>query len=155
VIIEIRDQDSSIELDQVPKDQPTPAISPRLHKQPTFRKAAEFDRRETEIFRKRTNLLCSTVIVARQEYDSPAPMYGRILLQDGSDQMVEALDLAGAPVVPALDPVRMIEPPLPISRSAFWTVKIVPFTLVSKVSSMCSAVISPSRSWLPGCAPPA
>jgi hypothetical protein len=43
----------------------------------------------------------------------------------------------GAPVVPALDPVRMIEPPLPINGSAFWTVKIVPFTLVLKVSSMC------------------
>src|ERR1700730_6556251 len=43
----------------------------------------------------------------------------------------------------------MIEPPLPISGSAFWTVKIVPFTLTSKVSSMCLAVISPSRSWLP------
>jgi hypothetical protein len=56
---------------------------------------------------------------------------------------------AGAPVVPALDPVRMIEPPLPISGSAFWTVKIVPFTLTSKVSSMCLAVISPSFSWLP------
>ena len=47
-------------------------------------------------------------------------------------------------MVPALDPVRMIEPPWPISGSAFWTVKIVPFTLVSKVSSMCSAVILPS-----------
>ena len=43
----------------------------------------------------------------------------------------------------------MIEPPLPIRGRAFWTVKIVPFTLVSKVSSMCSAVISPSLSWLP------
>src|SRR5882757_9268959 len=42
--------------------------------------------------------------------------------------------MAGAPVVPALDPVRIIEPPLPISGSAFWTVKIVPFTLVPKVS---------------------
>jgi hypothetical protein len=31
---------------------------------------------------------------------------------------------AGAPVVPTLDPVRMIEPPLPITGSAFWTVKI-------------------------------
>ena len=49
------------------------------------------------------------------------------------------------PVVPALEPVRMIEPPWPISGSAFCTVKIVPFTLVSKVSSMCSAVISPSE----------
>jgi hypothetical protein len=32
----------------------TPAISARLHKQSTFRKPAKFDRRETEIFRKRT-----------------------------------------------------------------------------------------------------
>src|SRR5207244_13542306 len=55
-------------------------------------KAAKFDRRETEIFRKLTNLLCSTVIVARQEQNSPAPLYGRILVQDGSDQMVEAFD---------------------------------------------------------------
>ena len=57
--------------------------------------------------------------------------------------------MAGAPVVPALDPVRMIEPPSPISGSAFCTVKIAPFTLVSKVSSMCAAVISPSLSGLP------
>src|SRR5579859_25651 len=47
--------------------------------------------------------------------------------------------MVAAPVVPALDPVRMIEPPLPISGSAFWTVRIVPFTLTSKVSSMCLA----------------
>src|SRR6185312_2655331 len=40
----------------------------------------------------------------------------------------------------------MIEPPGPISGSAFCTVKIVPFTLVSKVLSMCSAVIWPSAS---------
>ncbi len=53
------------------------------------------------------------------------------------------------PVVPALDPVRMIEPPEPISGSAFCAVKIVPFTLVSKVSSMCLMVISPSGSGLP------
>src|SRR5580700_3165033 len=90
--VEISDHDSSVELDQVLKDQATPAISARLHKQSTLRKAAKFDRRETEIFRKRTNLRCGTVIVARQEHDSPAPMYGRILVKDGSDQMVEALD---------------------------------------------------------------
>src|SRR5664279_5979763 len=90
--VEICDHDSSVELDKVLEDQPTPAISPRLHKQSTFRKPAKFDRRETEIFRKRTDLLCGTVIVARQEHDSPAPMYGRILVKDGSDQMVEALD---------------------------------------------------------------
>ena len=37
-------------------------------------------------------------------------------------------------MVPALDPVRIIEPPWPISGNAFWTVKIEPFTLVSKIS---------------------
>src|SRR5580692_11609603 len=89
---EICDHDSSVELDQVLKDQLTPAISVRLHKHSTFRKPAKFDRRETEIFRKRTNLRRGAVIVARQEHDSPAPMYGRILVKDGSDQMVEALD---------------------------------------------------------------
>src|SRR6202521_138789 len=93
---EVCDHDSSVELDQVLKDQPTPAISARLHKQSTFRKPAKFDRRETEIFRKLTNLLCGTVIVARQEHDSPAPMYGRILVKDGSDQMVEALNQSSA-----------------------------------------------------------
>src|SRR5882757_9849318 len=89
---DVCDHDSSGELDQVLKDQLTPAISARLHKQSTFRKPAKFDRRETEIFRKRTNLRCGAVIVARQEHDSPATMYGRILAKDGSDQMVEALD---------------------------------------------------------------
>jgi hypothetical protein len=88
--IEIYDHDSLVELDQVLKDQLTPAISARLHKQSTFRKPAKFDRRKTEIFRKRTNLRCGVVIVARQEHDSPATMYGRILVKDGSDQMVEA-----------------------------------------------------------------
>src|SRR5882724_1074278 len=90
--IEICDRDSSVELDQVLEDQLTPTISSRLHKQSTFRKPAKFDRRETEIFGKRTNLRCCAVIVARQEHDSPATMYGRILVKDGSDQMVEALN---------------------------------------------------------------
>src|SRR5450432_1692174 len=89
--IEVCDHDSSVELDQVLKDQLTPAISARLNKQSAFRKPAKFDRRETEIFRKRTNLRRGAVIVARQEHDSPATMYGRILGKDGSDQMVEAL----------------------------------------------------------------
>src|SRR5450755_3679268 len=89
---DVCDHDSSVELDQVLKDQLTPAISARLHKQSTFRKPAKFDRRETETFRKRTNLRCCAVIVARQEHDSPATMYGRILVKDGSDQMVEALN---------------------------------------------------------------
>lgn len=39
-----------------------------------------------------------------------------------------------ARVVPALDPDKMIEPPRPISGSAFWTVKIRPFTLVPETS---------------------
>src|SRR5450432_922933 len=85
-----------VKLDQVLKDQLTPAISARLHKQSTFRKPAKFDRRETEFFRKRTNLRCGAVIVARQEHDPPAAMYGRILVKDGSDQMIEALDQACA-----------------------------------------------------------
>src|ERR1700737_931324 len=90
--IELFDHDSSVELDQVLKDQLTPAISARLHKQSTFRKPAKFDGRETELFRTPTNLRCCAVIVARQEHDSPATMYGRILVKDGSDQMVEALN---------------------------------------------------------------
>jgi hypothetical protein len=90
--IEICDHDSLAELNQVLKDQLTPAISARLHKQSTFRKPAKFDWRETEIFRKRTNLRRCAVIVARQEHDSPATMYGRILVKDGSGQMVEALN---------------------------------------------------------------
>src|SRR5450755_1613695 len=90
--VEICDHDSSVELEQVLEDQLTPAISARLHEQSTLRKAAKFDRRETESFRKRPNLRCGALIVARQEHDSPATMYGRILVKDGSDQMVEALD---------------------------------------------------------------
>jgi hypothetical protein len=50
----------------------TPAISARVHKQSAFRNPAKFDRRETKPFRKRSNLRCGAVIVARQEYDSPA-----------------------------------------------------------------------------------
>src|SRR5476649_1869282 len=79
-----------VELDQVLKDKLTPAISARLHKQSTVRKPAKFDRRETEIFRKRTNLRCSVVIIARQEHDSPATLYGWVLTKDGSAQMIEA-----------------------------------------------------------------
>ena len=70
----------------------TPALSARLHKQSTFRKPAKLDRCETEMFRKRTNLRYGVVIVARQEHDSPATMYGRILIERRGDQMVEALD---------------------------------------------------------------
>jgi hypothetical protein len=89
-------RNSSVELDQVLEDQLTPAIPARLHQQSTFRKPAKLDRRETEIFRKRSNLRCGAVIVARQEHDSPATMHGRILGKDGSDQMVEALDQSAA-----------------------------------------------------------
>jgi hypothetical protein len=56
---------SSVQLDQVLEDQLPPGISPRLDKQPTFRKPAKVDRRETEIFRKHTNLHQSAFIVAR------------------------------------------------------------------------------------------
>src|SRR5690606_3472050 len=83
---------SPIELDQVLEDQLTPAVSARLDKQPTLRKPAESDRRETEIFREHSNLRCGAFIVARQEHDSPATLYGRILVEDRGDQMVEALD---------------------------------------------------------------
>lgn len=34
-------------------------------------------------------------------------------------------------------------------RQAFWTGKIVPLMVVSRVSSQCSTVILPSASWLP------
>ena len=44
------------------------------------------------MFRELTNLRCSVFIVARQEHDSPATMHGRISLEDGGAQMVEALD---------------------------------------------------------------
>src|ERR1700712_5631964 len=83
--IKICDHDSSVELHQVLKDQLTPAISARLHKQSAFRKPTKIDRRETEIFRKRTNLRRGAVIVARQEHDSFATVYGRILVKDGSE----------------------------------------------------------------------
>src|ERR1700721_2588097 len=83
--------DSPVPIAQGLKDQPAPTISPRLHKQSPFRKPAKFYRRDPEIFCKRANLLCGTVIVTRQEHDSLATIYGWILIKDGSDQMVEAL----------------------------------------------------------------
>ena len=57
--------DLPVELDQVLEDQSPPAISARLDKQSALRKPAKFDRRETEVFCKRTNLLCGSVIVTR------------------------------------------------------------------------------------------
>src|SRR3954447_13090724 len=87
---------SSVELDEILEDQVAPAVSARLHKQPAFRKPAELDRREAESFRKLANRRCGSVIVARQEHDSPATMDGRILGKDGSTQMVEALDQSTA-----------------------------------------------------------
>ena len=59
---------------------------------------------------------------------------------------------AGVPLDPAVEPVRMIEPPLRISGSAFCPVKITPFTFRPNVLSTCSSVISPSGSVPP---PPA
>ena len=44
IALKICDNDSSVEIDQVLKDQFTPAISAGLHKQSTFRKPAKFDR---------------------------------------------------------------------------------------------------------------
>ena len=72
----------SLELDQILEDQLTPAISSRLHEQSTFRKPAKYDCRETESFRKRTNLRCGAVTVARQEHNSLATLYSRILVED-------------------------------------------------------------------------
>jgi len=81
VIIELFDHDSSVELDQVLKDQPAPTISARLHKQSAFGKPAKFDRHKTELFRELTDLRCSVFIVARQEHDSPATMDGWIMVK--------------------------------------------------------------------------
>ena len=43
----------------------------------------------------------------------------------------------------AMEPLRMMEPPSVKSGRAFCTVKRVPRTLRSKVSSKCSSVTSP------------
>ena len=94
--IETRDRYPSVELEQVLEDQPAPAISPRLDEQSAFRKPAELDRRETELFRKRSDLVRSTVVVARKEHGSPAAVGGRILFELGSDEVVETLDKACA-----------------------------------------------------------
>ena len=96
IVHPVCDHDSSVELDQVLKDQLTPTVSARLDQQPAFRKPAEFDRRETEIFRKRTYLRCGGVIVARQEHDSPPTVYCRVLREDRGGQMIEALDQPSA-----------------------------------------------------------
>src|SRR6266567_7884540 len=94
--IETCDYDSPVELDQVLEDQVPPPFPARMHRQSTFRKPAKLDRRDTESFRKRTNLRCGAVVVARQEHDSPATVYGRVLVKDGSDQMVEAFHQPGS-----------------------------------------------------------
>src|SRR5690606_35045719 len=82
----------SVDLDQILEDQAAPAIPVSLHKQATFRKPAKLDRREAEIARERSNLLGSSVVVAREEHHPPAPLDGRILVEDRSDQVVEPLD---------------------------------------------------------------
>src|SRR6185312_11137674 len=51
-------------------------ISTRLYKESTFRKAAQFYRRETESFRKRADLVRGSISVAREEHDSLATRYG-------------------------------------------------------------------------------
>jgi hypothetical protein len=83
--------DPSVELDHILEDQPAPTVSTRLHKQSTFGKPAKFDRRETEIPCERGNFICGAVIVARQEHDSPAAMYRRILVKDGGNRQVVGL----------------------------------------------------------------
>src|SRR3546814_4756157 len=47
---------------------------------------------DLEVFRKDSNLRCCAVVVACQEHDSAATMYGRILAKNASAQMVETLD---------------------------------------------------------------
>src|SRR3546814_20621755 len=79
----------SVKLDQILEDQAAPAIRVRLHKQATFRKPAKFDRRESEISRKRRNLLAGSVIVARPEQDPLAAIEGSILAEDGRGQVGE------------------------------------------------------------------
>src|SRR5579862_1361917 len=91
VVLSVSLSCSSVELDQILEDQPTPTISARLHEQSAFRKPAKFDRRETKTFCELTDLRCSVFIVARKEHDSPATPYRRILVKDRGDQMVEAL----------------------------------------------------------------
>jgi hypothetical protein len=62
----------------------TPAFFARLHKEPAFRQPTQLDRRETEIFRKRTNVRCCIVIAARQKGDSPATAYSCILVNNSA-----------------------------------------------------------------------
>lgn len=47
---------------------------------------------ESRGFPQTPHLCDGTVVVAHQEDDPPAAMHGRVLLQDASDQVVEALD---------------------------------------------------------------
>src|SRR3546814_18977184 len=82
----------SVKLDQILEDQAAPAIPVSLNKQATFRKPAKVDRSEAELIRKRPDFLGSSLVIARKENDSPAPMCYRVLVGDGSDQRVEDLD---------------------------------------------------------------
>src|SRR5580693_8624547 len=83
---------SRLLLEQVLEDQRPPALVPRVHKRATLFELPEIDGCETELFGKGRHQRCGTFVVAREEHDSPATMYGRILVKDGSDQMVEALN---------------------------------------------------------------
>ncbi|AKD54587.1 hypothetical protein [Spirosoma radiotolerans] len=93
-------------LDQVLKDQLTPAFSVRLYQQCALRKPAQIDGGKTQPFRQRTNLGDCARIVAGQEHDSPTALYGRILGKNRSDQMVEGLDQFSAPEGLGNDPGR-------------------------------------------------
>src|SRR5258708_32274582 len=83
---------SRLLLEQVLEDQRPPALVPRVNKRTTLFELPEIDGCETELFGEGLYQRCGTFVVARQEHDSPATMYGRILVKDGSDQMVEALN---------------------------------------------------------------
>src|SRR5277367_1832897 len=81
---------SRLFLEQVLEDQSAPALVPRVHKRATLFELPEIDGCETELFGEGRRQRCGIFVVAREEHDSPATMYGRILVKDGSDQMVEA-----------------------------------------------------------------
>ena len=85
----------SVELDQILEDQPTPAVPAPLHQQSTFRKPAKVDRRETEVSASAaisaaapSSSLARKTTSCRRGRPDPG--------QDGSGQMIEALDQPAA-----------------------------------------------------------
>ena len=51
--------------------------------------------------------------------------------------------IPGGGATEAVDPMRMIEPPLGMSGTADWTANSTPFRLVPIILSNCSSVILP------------